>query len=356
MHQHRHSFEYLMTMRDGHTETWAYQARYYTVEVITPANFVGTFTRDNYTVHGRPTFEDVVSFIRETGPWDAILCYGPFGAEAWPQVRAVAGSAVMCLDYAGGPLCDVNGQALPTAPLFDHVFVAHETQARFLRDRGVSASKARGVPTNIYRPIPGTPKLWHVLCPNTFVPGKRNPLVAQYCEQFAPTKPSLFIGHFETPAVVDMTLCGGIPLNKTGIAQRNNIQIGPRAPAAVMPLLYNASEVCVVGSQEEAGPWVALEALACGVPTIIMEDCAWFVAEAFGELARTTGGLGIHVVPPDPVAIHAKVEVILGDYAQQSDRARLAVVGAYDWWGQYQETDATLKRLVGLKQAGQVLA
>jgi len=353
--QHPQSFEYLLTNGDGHFETFAYMARYYDVHIIAPANFSGSFMRDHYTVHGRPDFAGVLEFIEQQGPWDAIICYGPFNEEAWPLVKMRSGNAVLCLDYAGGPLCDLNGNAPAGAVLFDHVFTAHETQAAFLRAHGMAASKARGVPTNRYRPIPGVPKLWHVVCPNTFVPGKRNPLVAQYCEQFAPQKPSLFIGGFEHPAMVDMTRVGGIPLNKPEVGHRNNIQLGGRAPYAVMPLLYNVSEVCIVGSQEEAGPWVALEAMACGVPTIVMADCAWLVAEAFQALSESVGGSGILVVPPAQTEIHQAVELFLADYPKHSRAARLAVIGAYDWWGQYQETDAVLKRLVGLREAGQRL-
>jgi glycosyltransferase involved in cell wall biosynthesis len=351
--QFRHSYEYLLTMHDGHTETWSYQSRYYDCHVIAPANFEGSFTRDGYTVHGRQDFAQVLDFIEQAGPWDAVVCYGPFNEEGWPLVKARAGNAVLCLDYGGGPICDLEGNPPVGAALFDHIFVAHETQAAYLRERGVSASKARGVPTNHFRPIPGTPKLWHVISPSTFVPGKRNALVAQYLEQYAPAKPSLFIGSFEHPAIVDMVRCGGIPLNKPSIPFRNNIQIGPRAPAAAMPLLYNAAEVCIVGSQEEAGPWVALEAMACGVPTIVMADCAWLVSEAFAALERQYGGC--HVVPPDPGAIHEAVEGLLTDYATESKMARDAVIRFYDWFPMYNTIDLELKNRAGLKAAGQVL-
>lgn len=352
--QYTHSFEYLMTMHDGHSESWAYLSRYYDVHVMAPANFTGCFTRDHYTAHGRPTFEELLPLIEEMGPWDAILCYGPFGQVEWPTVKMRSGNAVFCLDYAGGPLCDLDGNAHPAGKLFDHVFTAHETQATFLRERGVAATKARGVPTNVYRPIPGVPKLWHVICPNTMVPGKRNPLVAQYCEQYAPQKPSLFMGGFENPAIVDMIKCGGIPLNKPEVEHRNNIQLGGRAPYAAMPLIYNAADVLVTGSQEEAGPWVALEAMACGTPVVVMADCSWLVAEAFAELEHDYGG--VRVVPPNPTAIHEAVEDLLSYGPQIAYLARDAIVKRYDWWGQYEAVDSTIKRLVGLRAAGQVAA
>jgi glycosyltransferase involved in cell wall biosynthesis len=117
-----------------------------------------------------------------------------------------------------------------------------------------------------------------------------------------------------------------------------------------MPLIYNAAEVCIVGSQEEAGPWVAMEAMACGVPTIVMEDCAWLVAEAFKEVAF---GAGLYVVPPSIEAIHDAVEIAMMNPHVDSESAREIAVKHYDWWPMYREIDQRLKNLVALRQAGQ---
>jgi glycosyltransferase involved in cell wall biosynthesis len=344
----RHNFTYLMTADDGHFETFRYLSRYYDVELFAPADFTGSFVRDHFAVHGRDDFAAVLEFFVERGPFDVVVCYGPFNEAAWPLVLMRAGKAVVCLDYAGGPLCDLNGRAPEGAWQFDHVFTAHETQARWLRELGVSATKARGVPTNRFRPIPGMPKQWGIICPTTFVPGKRPPLIAQVAEQYAPHKPSLFIGNFENPAIVEMTKQGGIPLNKPEVAHRNGIQLGGRAPYAVMPLLYCASEVCITGSQEEGGPWVALEAMACGVPTIVMADCAWGVSEAFAELERDYPG-SCKVVPPSPDAIYAAIEELR---TVDGTAARRAIVERYSWFGMYDAIDRELKNRVAFKQAG----
>jgi glycosyltransferase involved in cell wall biosynthesis len=339
-----------MTMNDGHANTWMYQGRYYETHVAAPADFTGSFVRDGYTVHGRPTFDQLLAdVVIGGGPWDAVVCYGPFGENEWPAVKEHAGNAVLCLDYAGGPLCGLNGEPPAMAPLFDHVFTAHETQAAFLRGLGVSASKARGVPTNHYRPIPGVPKLYRIVCAGQFSPGKRPQLVSEMLERQAPSEPSLFIGGFENPAIVDMVLAGGIPLNRD-VPHRNNVRIGQRAPYEVMPLIYNSARVCVMGSQEEAGPWVPLEAMACGVPAVVMSDCAWGVAEAFKEME----GYGVLVAPPEPNAMHEAVEWLLANYAQQSLLARAAILTRYEWFkDHYDVVDRKLKELIGLKAAGQ---
>lgn len=345
-----HPFSYWLTNTDGHFECFGYLSRYYDVHVYAPAHFQGAFDRDNFTVHGEHTVEQLLDTIEAQGPWDAIVCYGTVADPLWPMLKLRSGNAVFCLDYAGGPFMDLDGNAHPAVKLFDHTFTAHETQATWLRERGVPASKARGVPTNRYRPIPGVPKLWHVIAPGSFTPGKRPILAAEYLERYGISKPSLFLGAMEHPAVVDMVRQGAIPLNKPTVKHRNRIELGERAPYAVMPLLYSASEICIVGSQEEAGPWVAMEAMACEVPTIVMSDCAWLVAEAFAALP------GCFVVPPDTGAIYEAVEEILGNYEENARLARRSVVEKYSWWSQYQVTDQTLKNLVALKQAGQNVA
>lgn len=350
--RHPQELSYLLSNNDGHFALFGYSARYYDIHLVVPSHFDGDVSRDNYVIHGRTQFSSCLDVVQQLNP-DAVVCYGPFGEQEWPQVRLRAPQAVFCLDYAGGPLCDLDGKAPGTAGLFDFVFTAHETQAQWLRDLGVRARKSRGVDCEVYKPMP-MKKLWRAIYPANFSPGKRNPLVAQYLEQYKPKKPSLFLGNFENFSIVEMTACGGIPLNKPGIPQRNGIEMSPRCGHPVMPLLYNASEVCIVGSQEEAGPWIALESMACGVPAIIMGDCEWGVADAFRELERDFGGC--RVVDPLPDAIHVGVESLLSDYRHESQNARTAIVARYDWFPHfYDVVDRCLKNAVGLKQAGQGL-
>jgi glycosyltransferase involved in cell wall biosynthesis len=346
--RHSLTYEYVMTNVDGHFETFAYLSRYYDVELMLPSPTPGDFSRDGYRVTLRPSVNDLLLKL-QAEPADAVVCYGPFNEPEWPLVRQVAGNAFFVLDYAGGPFCDVNGLAWPSASQFDAIFVAHETQAVAMRALGYPAVKARGVPTSRFAPQP-VQKLWHVFYPATFSPAKRHPLVAQYCEQYAPEKPSLFCGWMEPSFLgyLEMARVGGIPLNKPG-ALRNGIQFGCRAPYAAMPLLYSASEVVIVGSQEEGGPWAALEAMACGTPAIVMADCKWQTAEAFQALADEFPGSCV-VADPLPTAIHAAVEALR---MVPPERPRSAIVSRYDWFrDQYDVTDRTIKNGVAFKMAG----
>lgn len=344
---------YWLTNCDGHFETFGYLARYYDVSLVV-GGFEGVFQRNQFTVYG--CGQDAQAFaakIADLKP-DALICYGAAMCAEWGMYRAAAPQAFFCLDYGGGPLMDYDGTVLPMLRDFDHVFVAHETQATMLRDQGVRATKARGVPLHRYRPMPEVPKLWHVFCPTTFVAGKRPSLVAQYCEQYAPPKPSLFCGWMEDPTIVDMVRCGGIPLNKPDVPWRNGIQLGGRVPYPIMPLLYNASEVVVCGSEEEAGPWVVMEALACGTPAIVMSDCEWGVAQECKMNAHRRSAL--RVVDPHPDAIHAAIEdlnIALWPVEEMQRSAREIAVRLWDWWPMYVEIDRVLKNGVAFKQAGQ---
>lgn len=347
------TLDYWLTIADGHAEVLTYLARYYSVQV-----FAGCFTpvdtmRDGFALRLRPEWSDRLQLLRDFQP-DAVVCYGPAIEACWDEVRDACPNAVLALDYGGGPLTDLNGNVRQECRRFDWIFTAHETQARLLRDGGVRATKARGVPTNRYRPMPGVAKRWHVFCPTTFVAGKRPGLVAQALEQFAPEKPSLFAGWMEHPAVVDMVRWGNIPLNKAGVQLRNNIELAGRIPYALMPYCYNASQVCITGSGEEAGPYVPLEAMACGTPAIVMADMEHAAADAFRELCADNQGRGLRVVAPSPEGIHAAIESILADYEAESKAARRAILRSYEWFSSfYAPVDRILKNCVGLKQAGQ---
>lgn len=341
--------DYWLTNTDGHFATFAYLARYYTVQILAGASVPLDTMRDAYAIRLRPDWSQRLELLCDLAP-DVVVCYGPL-IEDWHEVRELCPQAVVALDYGGGPLTDFNGNVSAAAGQFDWIFTAHETQASLLRAGGAKASKARGVPTNVYMPMT-IPKIWHIFCPTTFAAGKRPALAAQYCEQYAPKLPSLFCGFMEHPAVVDMTRSGGIPLNKVGPVSRNGIQFGGRIPYPLMPLTYSASEIVVCASQEEAGPYVPMEAMACGVPTIVCTDMEWRAAEAFKELAEIFQG-GIHVVDPSPEAIHQAVNTIMADYKRESLAARAAVLARYDWWPMYREIDQRLKNLVAFKQGGQ---
>lgn len=340
--------DYLLGNNDGHFAWFAYASRYYEVALFVPNGQRGTIQRDNYSIVCAENAEKVAEALAAYQP-DALVCYGPVEQREWASYLAAAPNAVHALDYGGGPIAKENGEPLAGVERFAHIFTAHETQAQVLRDQGVSASRARGVPLSTFRPMEGVAKQWLVLSPSTFVPGKRLSLIAQTLEEYAPHEPSLFAGWLEHPAVVDMVKCGGIPLNRPGIPQRNNITICGRIPAPVMPLVYNASRVVISASQEEAGPWVVMEALACGTPAIVMADAEWGVADAFREIADD---MALQVVDPWPQNIWEAIEVARFVTPEQ---CRMLAVHHWDWRKMSDTIDRVLKNLVGLKQAGQRL-
>lgn len=350
--RHRQSREYLLTTNDSRFETLAYMARQNEVYVCTLADFDGEFVRSTlpesgyFRVAAHQGFAEVLTDIRVLEP-DVVVCEGAPAELEWSQVRDAAPNAYFCMYYGGGPIVDLDGSAHPGLAQFDHVFTPHEAQARLLRELGVKATKAFGIPLNRFRPMPEVPKLWHCFYPAEFSPTKRHVILAQYIEQYAPPKPSLFTGGFGYPEIVQQVRDGNVRLSNPG-PHRNNIQIGCRIPHAMMPMAYNAAEVVVCTSQEESGPLIVTEAMACGTPVIVMADCEWAVSDAFRELEDLFAMP--RVVDPWPAAIHEAIQSIDEARGLYSWKARRAMVQAYDWWSMYETMDQEFRNAIAFKR------
>lgn len=359
--RHKQAYEHVLTTADARFETLAYWARQNRVDVLAPCDTPQVFTRGTpppvsglFTVHALPDFSSVLGRLAELKPQVVVYEGCPVDDAEPEQVRAATPDAFLAFYYGGGPFLDVHGIPHPMLRKYEAIFVPHRTQARMLAAHGITARVAYGVPTHIFRPLPEVPKLWHALVPTAFVPSKRPVLPAQYVEQYAPPKQSLFLGRLEHPDIIDMVRMGGIPLNMDG-PHRNNVRVGGHAPQALMPFLYNAAEVVILGSQEEGHPNVIMEAMACGTPCIVMADCEWEVAAAFQELITEGYAPGIQVVPPSTSAIFTAVETALSDPAVSARRARAAIVDHYPWWNMYETIDHWTRSGLGLKLAGQAI-
>jgi hypothetical protein len=349
--RHRQSREFLLTSLDSRFETLAYMGRQNEVYVCSLADFDDEFVRSTlpesgyFRVSGHSDFNAVLADIQSLQP-DVVVCEGAPGEGEWPYVKNAAPGAYLCLYYGGGPIVDLDGSAHPGLAQFDHVFVPHDAQARLLSGLGVKVTRAFGIPLNRFRPMPEVPKLWHCFYPAEFSPTKRHALLAQYVEQYAPAKPSLFTGGFGYPEIVQQVRDGNVRLNNPG-PHRNNIHIGGRIPYAMMPIAYNMAEVVVCTSQEESGPLIVTEAMACGTPVIVMSDCEWAVADAFRELRdRYTMPA---ICSPSPTAIHRTIEMIFKARDYYSSAAREAMVNRYDWWSMYETMDQEFRNAAAFK-------
>lgn len=350
--KHQQTFEYLLTTNDSRFETLAYMGRQNEVYVCSLANFDGEFVRSTlpesgyFRVSGHNDFAKVLTDIRALDP-DVVVCEGAPVEFEWIHVRNAAPNAYFCLYYGGGPIVDLDGSAHPGLEQFDTVFTPHRSQARILSDLGVRAVFAFGIPLNRFRPMPEVPKLWHCFYPAEFSPTKRHVLLAQYIEQYAPLKPSLFTGGFGYPDIVQQVRDGNVRMNNPG-PHRNNIVVAGRIPHGMMPITYNMAEVVVCTSQEEAGPLVVTEAMACGTPVVVMSDCEWAVTESFQRLKEVWGVPLITV--PWPSGIQSAIEQIMSDYSRYSRDSRQAMVAMYDWWEMYETMDKDFRNTVAFKR------
>jgi len=116
----------------------------------------------------------------------------------------------------------------------------------------------------------------------------------------------------------------------------------PAVPHEMLPLWYNAADVCVIPSHYESFGMVALEAMACGVPV---------VASRVGGLQETVidGATGLLVWPPRPDVLAPRLAALLEDEALrrrlgQEARRRAQ---AYHWEAVATQVESLYRQLLG---------
>lgn len=95
-------------------------------------------------------------------------------------------------------------------------------------------------------------------------------------------------------------------------------------PAAEMPALYNGAAVLVLPSFYEGFGFPALEAMACGVPTVVSER---------GSLPEVVGGTGLYCDPDAPESIAAALARALTEshFRAASRAAGVARAAGFTW-------------------------
>jgi D-inositol-3-phosphate glycosyltransferase len=109
-----------------------------------------------------------------------------------------------------------------------------------------------------------------------------------------------------------------------GVADRT-VFMGPR-PQRALPSLYRSADVVVCTPWYEPFGMVALEAMACGVPTVV---------SAVGGLVDTVldGVTGAHVPARDPRSLAAVLERLLPDVRLRAEMGRRGARRARDCYG-----------------------
>jgi hypothetical protein len=180
--------------------------------------------------------------------WEAPCTINGSNAPHYIKVRDNA--IPKALLFAGGPLNakDVEG--------FDHLFVESDINAKECQEQGIPYSVAFGINDTIFKPKKKKKK-WKAIHPGTCASWKRQWLVA---EAFG--KDALLVGRRQATDTM--------PFDK---AEQLGTEIIDEVSIETVVDYLNQSEVlCQTSDYWGGGQRATLEAMACGIPVICMED------------------------------------------------------------------------------------
>ena len=211
--------------------------------------------------------------------WEAPVTRNGKDAENWNAVCALPYKK--CLLFAGGPLNAMDVKD------FDLVFVESLINEEDCERQGIPYRRAFGVNTQIMEPDP-KPKLYDAFMQATFADWKRHDLFA-----LAVGKKGAVAGRKQAHDTNGLNAC-----------IKREVTIFDELPAEKVKDAINAS-YCVLNT---SGYWgggqrCTLEAMACGVPVIVMAD-----SPKNREYVEESGG-GI-VCEPNPDAIREALELV----------------------------------------------
>jgi glycosyltransferase involved in cell wall biosynthesis len=212
---------------------------------------------------------------------DAILFFCDFSRDIMGE-----------LDGKGIPMaqCYTGGRFTTYATVPDIVFTESKSYIDWMKSHGVKkVVQAFGTNTELFKPYP-QPKIIDALFPATFASWKRHKL---FCEAMGPNG----------------IVCGWWQEHEMEIirdAFKTGVGILHHQMAESMALLYSMARTVVVTSNDHGGSQrTVLEALACNIPTIVMND-----STMTSEYVRECGFGAI--VEPNVEAIRAAVEQFKG--------------------------------------------
>lgn len=219
---------------------------------------------------------DYVNLHFSTDPVKALLDWNPdailgFSDLSRPYLKELAGKKPIGLCYTGGTFLDYKN--VPSI-----IFVESRSYLKWFREMGINAVQAFGTNTEIFKPYK-QPKVFKAFFPATFAAWKRHELFAE-----AMGKDGLVCGWWQPhePQCVQVCFDKGV-----GVLHH-------QMPESIVHL-YNMSHTVVITSRDDGGSQRAvLEAMACGIPPIVMDDsdkCREYVEEAgFGKIVSPTEG------------------------------------------------------------------
>lgn len=241
--------------------------------------------------------QDPVKALLDWNP-DAILGFSDFSR---PYLNEIRGKKPIALCYTGGTFTDYKD--VP-----DLVFVENKSYLAWMEKIGVKATQAFGTNTEIFFPRK-QPKVFKAFFPATFAAWKRHELFAE-----AMGKDGLVCGWWQPHEPQCVQVCFD-----HGVATLHH-----QMPESIVHL-YNMALTCLITSGSDGGSQRSvLEAMACGIPPIVMEDsekCREYVEEAgFGKVVAPdvnsirSAISSIEQNPPDP---QKGIDYIKSKYTEQ---------------------------------------
>jgi glycosyltransferase involved in cell wall biosynthesis len=283
-----------------------------------------------------PVFRALVRGLEEQGPFDLIHAFWANNPGFLTALAARRLRVPFVLSLGGGELV-----ALPDIRYGSQLLLRERLKVKWALTRasrvtvasGPMASLARGhgvtpeiVPLGVDGAFfsepssaAGPPRLLHVASLNRV---KDQPMLLRAFRRVVNERPDARLD-----VVGEDTLAGLVQAECAALALAPHVKFhGFLASDAVIEL-FRMARLCVVSSRHEAGPLVALEAAACGVPT---------VGTAVGHIRDLAPERALAVPVGDAAALAAGILVLLGD-----EPRRRAMGEAARAWARAHDADAT---------------
>ncbi len=238
----------LATLADGAFEAIRLLSEEWDISVHVNSNKgEGIFPHKYFPIH-MTTEEKMADHILAEKP-DVILVWADFTR---PVLKKLVGRGVpMALMFSGGI-------GLGEPPKIDMFFVESEVYKTWFEMRGLPVMTAFGCNNRIFKPMK-QPKIFDAIFPATFAGWKRHHLFAKATQGMKALACGYMYNDHETE-------CWGLP-------QELGVAITPHLSNEAVNSFINMSHVVVVTSDSSGGSQrTVLEAMACGVPVIAMED------------------------------------------------------------------------------------
>lgn len=243
--------------------------------------FNGIVNHKYFPIHFRPNEAEVAKDMIRWNP-HFILTWADFTRPTLPLLQ---GSGIpIGMAFTGGI-------SLGHVPDIDVFFVENKSYRDQFLAWGKNVHIAFGVNDRIFKPIQ-QPKVWDTIFPATFASWKRHKLFAEATKGYSALACGYMYTSHEQECYLDPQILG--------------VGIAPHIPGSAVAYFMNMARTCLITSNTHGGSQRAvLEAMACNIPVIVMED-----SDKTSEYVRESGA-GI-ICKPEVESIHnALNELIL---------------------------------------------